>query len=135
MAHIKNRINKGFQPFKKEGKKILDGMVFVKATFNNTIVTVTDCNGAVLFWSTSGKQGFRGSKKSTPFSAQIVGETVGRFCISYGIKNLRIKLNGPGPGRESVVRALYGSGIKISALEDVTPLPHNGCRPPKRRRV
>lgn len=112
-----------------------DAVALISATFNNTIVTVTDSKGSVLFWSSSGKQGFRGSKKSTPFSAQVVGEVIGRRALECGIKDLRVKVRGPGPGRESAIRALCSSGIKVLSLEDVTTVPHNGCKPPKRRRT
>ncbi len=120
---------------KKVKKNIVEGVVHVHASFNNTIVTVTDRSGNVLVWSTSGGQGFKGSRKSTPFAAQVAAESVGRAALECGVKSLEVKIKGPGPGRESAVRALHGLGFKITAISDVTPIPHNGCRPPKRRRV
>ncbi|KAH0998243.1 30S ribosomal protein S11 [Candidatus Tremblaya phenacola] len=115
--------------------KNLDGIAYIHATFNNTIITITSKDGDVLFWSASGKHGFKGSKKSTPFSAQVTAETVGKIAVGYGMKTLKVKVNGPGTGRESAIRALYSSGIKIVSLEDITSIPHNGCRSSKRRRV
>lgn len=122
-------------PGKPQVGKQLDAVVHITATFNNTIVTVTDIRGNVLFWSSAGKQGFKGSKKATPFSAQTVGEAIGRKALAYGIRDLKVKVSGPGPGRESAVRALYGVGMKVLALVDTTTIPHNGCKSPKRRRV
>ncbi|MDU0810356.1 MAG: 30S ribosomal protein S11 [Burkholderia sp.] len=120
---------------KKVKKNVAEGIVHVHASFNNTIVTITDRQGNVLAWATSGGQGFKGSRKSTPFAAQVAAESVGRVAIEYGVKNLEVFINGPGPGRESAVRALHGLGIKITLISDITPIPHNGCRPPKRRRI
>ena len=125
----------------KSGKKkarttVIDGMAFIHASFNNTIITITDRQGNALSWATAGGSGFRGSRKSTPFAAQVAAEKAGKAAIEgYGLKNLDVKVNGPGPGRESAVRALNGCGLKISNITDVTPIPHNGCRPPKMRRV
>jgi small subunit ribosomal protein S11 len=116
-------------------RKQFDAVVHITATFNNTIMTLTDLKGNALFWSSSGKQGFKGSKKATSFSAQTVGEAVGRRAQAYGIKDLKVKVRGPGPGRESAIRALYNAGMKVLALEDTTTIPHNGCKAPKRRRV
>jgi small subunit ribosomal protein S11 len=115
--------------------KGVDAILHLVTTFNNTIMTVTDIRGGTLFWSSSGKQGFKGSKKATPFSAQIVGECIGKTAIDYGIKTLKVKVSGPGVGREPAIRAIYSCGIKIISLEDVTAIPHNGCKQPKRRRV
>lgn len=120
---------------KKVKKNVADGIVHVHASFNNTIVTITDRQGNALSWATSGGQGFKGSRKSTPFAAQIAAESAGRVAQECGIKNLEVRIKGPGPGRESAVRALNALGIKIVQIQDVTPVPHNGCRPPKRRRI
>jgi small subunit ribosomal protein S11 len=120
---------------KKVKKNIADGIAHVHASFNNTIVTITDRQGNALSWATSGGQGFKGSRKSTPFAAQVAAEVAGRAANECGIKNLAVEIKGPGPGRESAVRALNALGIKITEIQDVTPVPHNGCRPPKRRRI
>lgn len=120
---------------KKVRKNVADGIAHVHASFNNTIITITDRQGNALSWATSGGQGFKGSRKSTPFAAQVAAESVGRVAQDQGIKNLEVRIKGPGPGRESAVRALNNLGIKIQLIEDVTPVPHNGCRPPKRRRI
>jgi len=120
---------------KKVKKNVAEGVVHVHASFNNTIITITDRQGNALAWATSGGQGFKGSRKSTPFAAQVAAESAGRVPMEYGVKNLEVRIKGPGPGRESAVRALHGLGIKITAISDVTPVPHNGCRPPKRRRI
>ena len=120
---------------KKIRKVVTDGIVHVQATFNNTIITITDRQGNTLSWATSGGSGFRGSRKSTPFAAQVAAESAGREALEYGIKNLEVRVKGPGPGRESSIRSLNALGIKITSITDGTPLPHNGCRPPKRRRI
>ncbi|RKP43314.1 30S ribosomal protein S11 [Trinickia fusca] len=120
---------------KKVKKNVAEGVVHVHASFNNTIITITDRQGNALAWATSGGQGFKGSRKSTPFAAQVAAESAGRVAMEYGVKNLEVRIKGPGPGRESAVRALHGLGIKITTISDVTPVPHNGCRPPKRRRI
>ena len=120
---------------KKVKKNVAEGVVHVHASFNNTIITITDRQGNALAWATSGGQGFKGSRKSTPFAAQVAAESAGRVAMEYGVKNLEVRIKGPGPGRESAVRAWHGLGIKITAISDVTPVPHNGCRPPKRRRI
>ena len=120
---------------KKVKKNVSDGIAHVHASFNNTIITITDRQGNTLSWATSGGAGFRGSRKSTPFAAQVAAEAAGRVAIEYVIKNLDVRIKGPGPGRDSSVRALNALGIKILSISDVTPVPHNGCRPPKKRRI
>jgi len=123
------------KPRKKVKKVVSDGLAHVHASFNNTIITITDRQGNTLSWATAGGQGFRGSRKSTPFAAQVAADQAGRAALDYGLKNLEVRVNGPGPGRESSVRALNAIGYKILNIIDVTPIPHNGCRPPKKRRV
>ena len=123
------------QSRKKVKKNISEGIAHVHASFNNTIITITDRQGNALAWATSGGSGFRGSRKSTPFAAQVAAERVGNMVKDFGMKNLEVRIKGPGPGRESAVRALNANGFKITGITDVTPIPHNGCRPPKRRRV
>ncbi len=120
---------------KKVKKVIVDGIAHVHASFNNTIITISDRQGNALAWATSGGSGFRGSRKSTPFAAQVAADNAGRTAQEYGMKNLEVRVNGPGPGRESSVRSLNAAGFKITNIIDVTPIPHNGCRPPKKRRV
>lgn len=120
---------------KKVKKNVSEGIAHVHASFNNTIVTITDRQGNALSWATSGGSGFRGSRKSTPFAAQVAAEAAGKAAQEYGVKNLEVRIKGPGPGRESAVRALNAVGYKITAISDVTPVPHNGCRPPKKRRI
>ncbi|MBC7982317.1 MAG: 30S ribosomal protein S11 [Candidatus Obscuribacterales bacterium] len=120
---------------KKVKKHVTDGIAHVHASFNNTIITITDRQGNVLSAATSGGSGFRGSRKSTPFAAQVAAEKAGVAAQEHGLKTLEVRVKGPGPGRESAVRALNGCGLKISNISDVTPIPHNGCRPPKKRRV
>jgi small subunit ribosomal protein S11 len=120
---------------KKTKKNVAEGVVHVHASFNNTIITITDRQGNTLSWASSGGAGFKGSRKSTPFAAQVAAESAGRAAQECGIKNLEVRIQGPGPGRESAVRALNALGIKITSIADVTPIPHNGCRPPKRRRI
>ena len=120
---------------KKVKKVVVDGIAHVHASFNNTIITITDRQGNALSWATSGGAGFRGSRKSTPFAAQVAAEAAGRAALDFGLKNLEVRVKGPGPGRESSVRALNAVGYKITNITDVTPIPHNGCRPPKKRRV
>ena len=120
---------------KKIKRSVIDGVAHIYASFNNTIVTITDRQGNTLSWATAGGSGFRGSRKSTPFAAQVAAERAGEAAQDYGLKNLDVQVNGPGPGRESAVRALNNSGFKITNITDVTPVPHNGCRPPKKRRV
>jgi small subunit ribosomal protein S11 len=120
---------------KKVKKQVADGMAHIHASFNNTIVTITDRQGNALCWATAGGSGFRGSRKSTPFAAQVAAERCGTMALDYGLKNLEVFVNGPGPGRESAIRALNSTGFRITNITDVTPIPHNGCRPPKKRRV
>src|SRR5699024_7420528 len=114
---------------------VSDGIAHVQATFNNTIITITDRQGNALSWATSGGAGFKGSRKSTPFAAQVAAAAAGRTAMEYGVKNLELRIKCPGPGRDSSVRALNALGIKITSIADITPIPHNGCRPPKRRRI
>src|SRR5499426_4005810 len=120
---------------KKVKKNVAEGIAHVHASFNNTIVTITDRQGNTLSWATSGGCGFRGSRKSTPFAAQVAAERAGTAAQEYGVKSVEVRVRGPGPGRESAVRALNNCGLKITSISDVTPIPHNGCRPPKKRRV
>jgi len=120
---------------KKVNKTITDGIAHIHASFNNTIVMVTDRQGNALAWATAGGSGFRGSRKSTPFAAQVAAENMTDRLKEYGLQNLEVKIKGPGPGRESAVRAFNNAGFKITNITDVTPIPHNGCRPPKKRRV
>jgi len=120
---------------KRAKRMVTDGIAHVHASFNNTIVTITDRQGNTLSWATSGGCGFRGSRKSTPFAAQVAAEKAGVAAQEYGLKNVEVRVCGPGPGRESAVRALNAAGLKVTSIEDVTPIPHNGCRPPKKRRV
>lgn len=120
---------------KKIRRNVNKGVAYVKATFNNTIVTMTDANGDVLCWATAGTVGFKGSRKSTPFAAQRAAETVAERAAKLGVKEIEVRVKGPGSGRESAITGLQSSGLSIKSIEDITPLPHNGCRPPKRRRV
>jgi small subunit ribosomal protein S11 len=120
---------------KKVKKTVVDGIAHIYASFNNTIITITDRQGNALSWATAGGSGFRGSRKSTPFAAQVASERAGEAAKEYGVKNLDVRVKGPGPGRESAVRALNSAGFTVQSITDVTPVPHNGCRPPKKRRV
>ena len=120
---------------KKVKKNVVEGIAHVHASFNNTIVTITDRQGNALAWSTSGANGFKGSRKSTPFAAQVAAEVVGKSAAECGVKNIEVRIKGPGPGRESTVRALNAAGFKITSISNITPVPHNGCRPPKKRRI
>ena len=120
---------------KKVKRTVTDGIAHIYASFNNTIITITDRQGNTLAWATAGGSGFRGSRKSTPFAAQVAAERAGTRALDFGMKNLDVMVRGPGPGRESAVRSLNNVGFKIMNITDVTPIPHNGCRPPKRRRV
>ena len=121
----------------KSRKRVVeaDGIAHIKATFNNTLITITDISGNTVVWSSSGKVGFKGSKKSTPFAATVAAETVGREAVAAGMKRVSVLVQGPGSGRESAIQALAAAGLHITSIRDVTPLPHNGCRPPKKRRV
>ncbi|MEX0837563.1 MAG: 30S ribosomal protein S11 [Gemmatimonadota bacterium] len=121
----------------KRSKKVVEaeGIAYVKATFNNTLITITDTKGNVVTWATAGKAGFKGSKKSTPFAATVAGEQAGREAAGMGVKRVDVLVQGPGSGRESAIQALASAGLFIKSIQDVTPLPHNGCRPPKKRRV
>ena len=120
---------------KKTKKNISEGIAYIHASFNNTIVTITDRQGNALSWATSGGVGFKGSRKSTPFAAQVAAENASKIAIDCGVKNLEVRIKGPGPGRDSAIRALNAAGFKITSIADVTPVPHNGCRPPKKRRI
>ena len=120
---------------KKAKRNVIEGVAHIHASFNNTIITITDRSGNTLAWATAGGSGFRGSRKSTPFAAQIAAERAGTKAQEYGLKDISVKVKGPGPGRESALRALNAIGLNVVSIEDVTPLPHNGCRPPKQRRV
>ena len=120
---------------RRERKNIASGIAHVNSTFNNTIITITDAQGNAIAWSSAGAQGFKGSRKSTPYAAQVAGEMVGRAAMEHGMKTLEVQVKGPGSGRESALRALQTVGFNITAIRDVTPIPHNGCRPRKRRRV
>ncbi len=119
----------------KERKNIASGVAHIHASFNNTIVTITDQAGNVITWSSSGNQGFKGSRKSTPFASQLAGEAAAKKAMEHGMRQVEVYVKGPGAGRESAIRSLQSAGLEISAIKDVTPIPHNGCRPPKRRRV
>ena len=120
---------------KKSRKNIQTGIVFIQSTFNNTIITITDVSGNVLSWSSAGARGFKGSRKSTPFAAQVAAGDAAAKAMEHGLKNVTVLVKGPGAGRESALRALSAAGLKVSLIRDITPIPHNGCRPPKRRRV
>lgn len=132
---MNNKANTVSKARKKVKKVVSEGIAHVHASFNNTIITITDRQGNALSWASSGGAGFKGSRKSTPYAAQIAAEKAGKVAQEYGVKTVDVRVQGPGPGRESSVRALNALGIKILSIADVTPLPHNGCRPPKRRRV
>jgi len=129
MAKANSRVRK------KVKKNVAEGIAHIHASFNNTVITITDRQGNALSWATSGSAGFKGSRKSTPFAAQVAGEHAGKVAQECGVKNLEVRIKGPGPGRESAMRALNALGFKITSIADVTPVPHNGCRPPKRRRI
>lgn len=130
MAQAKTVVRK-----KRERKNVATGVAHIRSTFNNTVVTITDVTGNVLSWSSAGVQGFKGSRKSTPFAAQMAAEVAAKKAMEYGMKSLEARLNGPGSGRESALRALSLAGLHVTAITDVTPIPHNGCRASKRRRV
>ena len=120
---------------KKVKKNVVDGVAHVHASFNNTLITISDRQGNTLAWATSGGSGFRGSRKSTPFAAQVAADRVGQVVKEYGMKNVEVRVKGPGPGRDAAVRALNNAGFRVTSISDVTPIPHNGVRPPKKRRV
>ena len=123
-------------PTRRKGKRqVVDGLAHIHASFNNTIIMITDRQGGALSWATAGGSGFRGARKSTPFAAQVAAERAGTAALEFGLQNLEVFVKGPGPGREAAVRALSGAGFRITNITDVTPIPHNGCRPPKKRRV
>jgi len=123
------------RPRRKERKNITSGVAHVNASFNNTVVTITDAQGNTIAWSSSGSQGFKGSRKSTPYAAQVAADNAARKAMEHGVKTLEVEVKGPGSGRESALRASQAAGFTITSIRDVTPIPHNGCRPPKRRRV
>ena len=135
MAAPKPQSKAAARPRRKARRTVSDGIAHIRASFNNTIVTITDLRGNTLCWATSGGSGFRGSRKSTPFAAQTAAKRVGEEAQQFGLRNLEIRVRGPGPGRESALRALNAAGFRITDIRDITPIPHNGCRPPKRRRV
>ena len=120
---------------KKERKNSLNGVAHIRSTFNNTIITITDASGNALSWASAGSQGFKGSRKSTPFAAQVAAEVAAKKAMEHGVQNIEVYVKGPGSGREAALRALQAAGFNITVIKDVTPIPHNGCRPPKRRRV
>ena len=120
---------------KKISKNVVAGVAHIKSTFNNTLVTISDLNGNVISWASAGEMGFRGSRKSTPFAAQMAAETATKAAMEHGMKTVEVYVKGPGAGREAAIRALQATGLEVNSIKDVTPIPHNGCRPPKRRRV
>jgi small subunit ribosomal protein S11 len=130
----KERIRKSTRK-KKEKKNVPTGVAHVQSTFNNTIITITDLEGRVVSWSSAGTMGFKGSRKGTPFAAQVAGEDSARKAKEHGVKRVEVYVKGPGSGREAAIRSLQAAGLQVSIIKDVTPIPHNGCRPPKRRRV
>ena len=124
------------KPVKKKDKKVgANGVAYIRSTFNNTIITLTDPSGNTVAWSSAGNQGFKGSRKSTPFAAQTAAEVAAKKAVDMGMRKVEVYINGPGAGREAAVRALHAAGLEVDLIKDVTPIPHNGCRPPKRRRV
>ena len=131
----KNQKNNSTRRKKIQRKNITKGQAHIQSTFNNTLVTLTDMDGNALSWSSAGSLGFRGSKKSTPFAAQMAAETATKAAMEHGLKTVEVYVKGPGSGRESAIRALQAAGLEITMIKDITPIPHNGCRPPKRRRV
>jgi small subunit ribosomal protein S11 len=135
MSEDKKQSSTAGKARKRAKRMVSDAIAHVHASFNNTIITITDRQGNTLSWATAGGCGFRGSRKSTPFAAQVAAEKAGVAAQEYGVKNVEVRVCGPGPGRESAVRALNAAGLKVTSIEDVTPIPHNGCRPPKKRRV
>jgi small subunit ribosomal protein S11 len=135
MAQAAAKTAAGGKPKKKVRKNIATGIAHIQSTFNNTIVTITDVNGNAIAWSSAGSRGFKGSRKSTPFAAQLAAEEAARKAQEHGVRSVAVFVKGPGAGRESALRALQTAGFKVTLIRDVTPIPHNGCRPPKRRRV
>jgi small subunit ribosomal protein S11 len=131
MAKAKGRVSRK----KKERKNIQNGIAHIQSTFNNTIITITDMNGNTIAWSSAGSQGFKGSRKSTPFAAQLAADDAAKKAQEHGVQNIEVYVKGPGSGREAALRALQAAGFNVTLIRDVTPIPHNGCRPPKRRRV
>lgn len=123
------------RPRRKERKNIENGIAHIRSTFNNTLITITDVNGNGLAWSSAGNVGFKGSRKSTPFAAQLAAETAAKAAMEHGLRQVEVHVKGPGAGREAAIRSLQATGLEVSLIKDVTPIPHNGCRPPKRRRV
>jgi small subunit ribosomal protein S11 len=132
---VKTAESAGARPRRRERKNITSGVAHVNATFNNTVITITDAQGNTIAWSSSGSKGFKGSRKSTPYAAQMAAEDAGRKAMEHGMRTLEVEVKGPGSGRESALRMLQSVGFTITSIRDVTPVPHNGCRPPKRRRV
>ena len=128
-------VRRGVRAKRRERKHIEIGVAHIKSSFNNTVVTITDPQGNVLSWATAGSMGFKGSRKSTPFAAQMAAETAARAAMEYGLRQVEVFVKGPGAGREAAIRSMQAAGIEVSLIKDVTPIPHNGCRPPKRRRV
>lgn len=126
---------RGRRPRKRERKNVTHGVAHIKSSFNNTIIAISDLNGNVISWASAGNVGFKGSRKSTPFAAQMAAEQVARKAMEHGIRRVDVQVKGPGSGRETAIRSLQGIGIEVTGIKDVTPVPHNGCRPPKRRRV
>src|SRR5271167_5216919 len=135
MAEAANKGVKGARARKKEKKNVVTGVAHVAATFNNTIITITDQQGNAISWSSAGMMGFKGSRKSTPYAAQVAAEDAAKKAVEHGMRTLEVEVSGPGSGRESALRALQTVGLIVTSIRDVTPIPHNGCRPPKRRRV
>lgn len=135
MAKVKARGKAATRTKRRDRKNIEVGVAHIKSTFNNTIVTITDIQGNAISWATAGGSGFKGSRKSTPFAAQLAAETAAKTAMEHGMKSCEVFVKGPGSGREAAIRALQAAGLEVSMIKDVTPIPHNGCRPPKRRRV
>ena len=134
-AKQESGIKKKIKVKKKEKKNVVNGNVYVNATFNNTIITITDKQGNVISWSSAGAKGFKGSRKSTPYAAQVAADDAAGKALEHGLKNITVEVKGPGSGRETALRALQARGFKITSIKDMSPMPHNGCRPPKKRRV
>ncbi|MDY5675651.1 MAG: 30S ribosomal protein S11 [Eubacteriales bacterium] len=135
MAATKGKVKKAVSRKRREKKNIERGAAHIRSSFNNTMVTITDVNGNAISWASAGGLGFRGSRKSTPFAAQMASETAAKAAIEHGLRTVEVFVKGPGSGREAAIRALQSAGLDITLIKDVTPIPHNGCRPPKRRRV